>query len=145
MATKLDLCDIQGNITRGYRFPKYKQLFGTISGDVDGWRGFLSELVPRITTARGAGSDLASSTNIGISHAGLSKLIPSVAGAAAEPFPAFAAGMGERSRRLGDPTGIDWQRWDRRDVWISIHANSADQLEVEVETVVALARRWGIA
>jgi hypothetical protein len=41
----IDLTDIQGNIARGYRHPQYRQLFGTIDGDIQSWKSFLGALI----------------------------------------------------------------------------------------------------
>lgn len=143
MATNLDLCDIQGNIVRGYKLPKYKQLFGTISGDLDRWYQFFSDLLPRVTTALQAASDPDVTTNIGFSHAGLAKLLPTaLARAFVKPFPAYAAGMSARSRsNLGDSGEIDWDKWDRRDVWIYVYAKDGTRLDDEVKDLLALAKR----
>jgi Dyp-type peroxidase family len=134
MSADFDLSDVQGNVGHGYRLPVFKQLFATIDGDVARFREFLARLEPLV--ARGHHAREQSATlNVGISYAGLARLVPGWSAALARGFPAFSAGMAARADSLGDPPGIDWRPWDGRHLWITVHAKDEAILQRQLKRV----------
>jgi Dyp-type peroxidase family len=126
---QLELDDLQGNVVRGYGHPHVAHLFGAIAPqNVARWRRALLDLD---VTAQGFGSKPAVTRNVGISHAGMSRLIPNVA-RELERFEAFVSGMRARATLLGDPADVPWDVWDDRDVWIAVHAADRASLHNEV-------------
>src|SRR5262249_12931177 len=144
MNTKLDLADIQGNIAWGYRHKHFKQLFGTIEGEVGRWKDFLFELSDLVTHGRHAREATKATLNVGISYAGLQKLIPNWAPWLSERFPAYVAGMGKRAADLGDPENVDFDEWDGRHLWLAIHATDKRVLDERIATIVQLAKRMSL-
>jgi Dyp-type peroxidase family len=149
--TTIDFADIQGNIARGYRFPRYRQLFGTIGDDVAQWKKFLGSLERGyVTDEERARRGPSAAVNVGISYTGLAALAPQVSGDSKleERFGAFVAGMSARAATLGDYLANEVLRlWDRRHVWISIYdaEPEADQSHQDLLTeIVDLARTFGL-
>jgi Dyp-type peroxidase family len=126
---QLELNDLQGNVVRGYGHPHVAHLFGAIAPrNVARWQGALLDLD---VTAQGFGSKPTVTRNVGISHAGMSRLIPGVA-QELELFEAYVSGMRGRAKLLGDPADVPWDVWDERHVWIAVHAADRASLHAEV-------------
>jgi len=141
MTATLDMADIQGNILRGYKFPHAAHLFGWIEpGNIAHWRSFLKTISKQVTPAAWKIKPR-TTLNVGVSFRGLSKLRPELAAELAVRFEAYAAGMSVRSAELGDDADFQRKPWDERHVWLSLHGQSAHDLEQSVAQLKTQAAR----
>jgi Dyp-type peroxidase family len=145
MSVTLDTSDIQGNILKGYRFPHVAHLFGWIdASNVTLWRTFLRTIAQEVTVAHWREKPRVT-LNIGFSYRGISKLRPSIALELSKRFEAFAAGMASRAAVIGDDQDFQRRPWEDRHVWLSLHAQTAHELDGYVSKVRGLAARLDLA
>jgi Dyp-type peroxidase family len=124
-----ELQDIQGNVLRGYRHPHVAHLFGTIcEANVQRWRTALAGLD---VTREAVPTKPSVTRNVGISHAGMKRLVPRAADEL-DRFEAYASGMEKRAELLEDPSDVPWAEWGCRHVWIAVHAVDRQRLDAEV-------------
>ncbi len=141
MTVMLDTSDIQGNILKGYRFPHVAHLFGWIeTSNLTLWRTFLRSIEKQVTLAQWSEKPR-TTLNIGFSYRGIARLRPSTAQELSKHFEAFAAGMGGRAAELGDDEDFQRRPWEDRHVWLSLHAQTASELERSVTEIRELAPR----
>ncbi|HEY3252377.1 MAG TPA: hypothetical protein VGJ91_00430 [Polyangiaceae bacterium] len=145
MTLKLDTADIQGNILKGYKFPHVAHLFGWIeAGNAALWRSFLKQIRKQVTPAQWQEKPR-STLNIGLSYRAIARLRPGTAQELAKRFEAFADGMASRSEELGDDEDFQRRRWDDRHVWLSLHGQTAADLDRAVGELKGLAGRLDLA
>jgi Dyp-type peroxidase family len=130
----VDLADLQGNVLRGYGFPRAAYLWFTVS-DAAGGRRWLGRVLERVTTAEPWRAGKPESTvNVAITAAGLRALGVADAVIAAYP-PDFLQGMAARADSIGDRGEDDPSRWQdglgsgRAHVLLTINARDAQPLE----------------
>jgi Dyp-type peroxidase family len=141
--TDLILDDIQGNILRGHKLRHVLHLFGEVrDGDTRGladWRAFFDRLRSKVTRAS-AGAQLEPTINVGVGYGAIAALRPALAKEIGGTFDAFRDGMPRRAEMLGDGPEFKRDAWERRNVWVSIHAQSDRDLTRAREELEALAR-----
>jgi Dyp-type peroxidase family len=108
----VDKADVQGNILRGYTFPRATHLLVHL-GDIAAARRWLGGLVDSITTAEDWPKDAKPvvAHNVAVTAAGLVALgVPESYVEACDP--AFLDGMARRAPRLGDTGASGPEHWD---------------------------------
>lgn len=158
MSTSIDLCDVQGNIVKGYGhygYPKARYIFYRIHEGAAG-REFLQRIVPLITTGvpweltAESGADNAPppvTTNIAFTYQGMKML--GVPRKSLQSFPEdFAMGMKPRKDILGDDGPSDPKRWDpiwqdegAVHVWISINGKDDAPIDARYQAICDLVAK----
>jgi Dyp-type peroxidase family len=142
MTSSLPVDDIQGNLLLGYKFQHVVHLFGQVqSTNVNEWLGFFQQILPHVTRATKWKEKPKATLNIGFSYQGIEALLPVTAGQLATQFPAFAQGMPRRAAALGDGEAFQDDEWERRHVWISVHAQTPQDLDAQLALVKGLLGR----
>jgi Dyp-type peroxidase family len=145
--TTLDLCDIQGFVSRGYSgrsFPYARFLFATIT-DTAAAQRFVGLITHEVTTGEiWKHGPPPSALNIAFTYTGFVKLgLPQPT---LQSFPdEFVEGMKARARVLGD-TGKDgpeywddmWKKNDTIHIWFSIYGRSLQTIEERCRKIYAL-------
>lgn len=151
IAIRFEAPDIQGNILRGYRYSRSRQLVLQVI-DAAAARRWLGATVdgapdvPRITREAQWTIKPETCFNIGLTHAGLAALGVPSASLASFP-PEFIEGMNARAIKLGDVGDSAPAHWvepfrDPASVHLiaTIHANEIWQMDVIEQQVVAAGR-----
>ncbi|RYZ09188.1 MAG: Dyp-type peroxidase [Myxococcales bacterium] len=144
---ELTLEDIQANLLRGHKLKHVLHLFGEVRAEdaagVEDWRAFLGRLGSRITRASAWQQGASVTINVGLSFAAVSALRPTLARELEASFDAFREGMPRRAELLGDS---DFKRevWERRNVWVSISAQTEADLNRARDEVEALAENGAL-
>ena len=152
LMTTLDLCDVQGFVSRGYSgrcFPHARFLFATITDTKDAQK-FVEHVVDQITTGQLWGHEPPSSAlNIAFTYTGFARLgLPQPT---LQSFPnEFVEGMKARAGILGDagtdgPENWDeiWKREDTVHIWLSVYGRSELAVDARCTAVHGLISQTG--
>jgi Dyp-type peroxidase family len=140
----LNLEDLQGNLLHGHKRPYIAHLFGEVQPEdadqLSDWRKLIGKLHSKVTRASKHERD-EPTFNVGFSYRAISALRPALAQEIREHFEAFSEGMPSRADALGD--GAEFQRdaWNRRDIWLSVYANSTAALDAAKSELQSLVGR----
>jgi Dyp-type peroxidase family len=132
MTIRLDLCDIQGNILRGYGSRAAVYIFLTVH-DAAAAKAWLADIAPQVTTA--AVLPPQRTLNVAVTYPGLRAL--GLPAAKLATFPrAFRAGMARRGTLLGDTEQNAPERWhppfhDPDDLHLMVMVTGRDAARVD--------------
>jgi len=138
---KLNLCDIQGFVSRGYTFHFARYLLATIH-EAEAGRAFSGRLLGEVTTGeKWVNGKPESTLNVAFTYNGLAKLgLPQPT---LQSFPVeFVQGMKARAKILGD-TGADgpehwdpvWQDGERVHMWIAVYADTTPAIDAKCKKI----------
>lgn len=145
MPTRSDLSEIQGNIVQGYRFPHVAHFFGRVNtSNASCWQRALAQLVLDVTFSGRWRRKPLGTLNVGLAHTALRALEPELADEIARHFPAFADGMPERSKWLGDDGKFDGETWSTRDIWLSVHSRTLQGFQHSIGKLKQLVETSGL-
>jgi Dyp-type peroxidase family len=144
---KLNLCDIQGFVSRGYSgrsFPHARFLFATITNSKAAQK-FVEQITPQITTGEHWGPEPPpSALNIAFTYMGFVRLdLPQPT---LQSFPdEFVEGMRARATILGD-VGRDgpgnwegiWKTADTVHIWLSVYGRTPQAIEERCNRIHAI-------
>ena len=132
--SQVDVADIQGNVLRGYTYPKAAYIFLRID-DVPKAKALLDRMLPRITNGEPwDGDGPASAIQLAFTYAGLERLGVPPETLASFPEP-FRQGMAARAGWLGDHGASAPERWEsglgtgEAHVLVSVWAVDNDHLD----------------
>jgi Dyp-type peroxidase family len=128
----LNLEDIQGNLLLGHKRQYVAHLFGEVRADdarqVAYWRKFIDEVHSKVNRASKHEKEKPT-VNVAFSYRAVSALRPALAEEIRGRFEAFCEGMPRRADTLGDGKPFQRDAWNKRDVWLSVYADSRAALD----------------